>query len=90
MLNHFENDASHIGTRYLLHLIHGEGHQVEHLLKITHKGLGTTHILALLPNDQYVCDCCMGTNLGIPCRHYFQALSIVRNLHFILGVVRPR
>ncbi|KAF8805822.1 hypothetical protein BYT27DRAFT_7032784, partial [Phlegmacium glaucopus] len=87
-LNHFENDASHIGTRYLLHLIHREGHDSSSQT-FTHKGLGTTHILSLLPNDQYVCDCCMGMNLGIPCWHYFQALSVVRNLHFILGVIRP-
>jgi hypothetical protein len=88
MVNRFENDTSYIGTAWLLRLAQGRGLQVQHLLRITHLGHGTTHILAVLPDNQYVCDCCMGMNLGIPCRHYFQALSVVTNLQFIIGVVR--
>jgi hypothetical protein len=90
MVNRFENDTSYIGTAWLLRLAQGRGLQIQHLLRITHLGHGTTHILAILPDNQYVCDCCMGMNIGIPCRHYFQALSVVTNLHFIIGVVRAR
>jgi hypothetical protein len=90
MVNRFENDNSYIGTAWLLRLAQGRGLQVLHLLRITHLGHGTTHILAILPGNQYVCDCCMGMNIGIPCRHYFQALSVVKNLSFIIGVVRAR
>ena len=36
---------------------------------------------------QYICDCCMGMNTGISCHQYFQALSVVTNLEFIIGVV---
>jgi hypothetical protein len=87
MVNRFENDTSYIGTAWLLCLAQGRGLQVQHLLRITHLGHGTTHILTVLPDNQYVCDCCMGMNIGIPCHHYFQALSVVINLYFIIGVV---
>ncbi|KAF8805825.1 hypothetical protein BYT27DRAFT_7224672 [Phlegmacium glaucopus] len=60
MVNKFENDTSYIGTAWLLCLAQGRGLQVQHLLHITHLGHGTTHILAILPNNHYVCDCCMG------------------------------
>ncbi|KAF8959345.1 hypothetical protein BDZ97DRAFT_1667355, partial [Flammula alnicola] len=90
MLNTFENDNSHISTKWLLRLIKGRGLRVEHLLCITHDGTDAFHMLAILPNDNYVCDCCMGMNLGIPCRHYFRALSAMKNLRFNIGVIRPR
>ena len=93
MANAFKNDTAHISTKWLLRLITGRGLSVQHLLKIVHlSGHSTvsTHFLALLPNGWYVCDFCMGLNLGIPCRHYFQALTTVKNLQFYIGLVRPR
>ena len=45
-------------------------------------------IVALLPDDSYVCDCGMGMNLGLPCHHYFQVLSAIKTLKFNLGVIR--
>ncbi|EDR08148.1 uncharacterized protein LACBIDRAFT_297917 [Laccaria bicolor S238N-H82] len=88
MLNSFENDNAHISTKWLLHLIKGRGLQVTHLLCVTHDGTDAFHMVALLPNDNYVCDCCMGMNLGIPCRHYFRALSAIKNLKFNIEVIR--
>jgi len=32
----------------------------------------------------------MGTNLGIPCRHYFQVLTKVQGMKFNIGLIRPR
>jgi hypothetical protein len=90
MINRFENDKIYISTKWLLRLVAGRGLQVEHLLRVTHKGTGAMHMVAILQNNQYVCDCCMGLNLGVPCRHYFQVLSIMKSLQFNLGVVRPR
>jgi hypothetical protein len=90
MANAFENDTAHISTKWLLRLITGRGLSVQHLLKIVHLSGHSTHFLALLPDGRYVCDCCMGLNLGIPCRHYFQALTTVKNLRFHIGLVRPR
>ncbi|KAF8813319.1 hypothetical protein BYT27DRAFT_7081362, partial [Phlegmacium glaucopus] len=90
MICDFTNDDMHISTKWLLRLINGRGLHVKHLLQIRHRGKGTLHILAILEDDRFVCDCCMGTNLGIPCRHYFQALTVVKELEFQLGMVRPR
>jgi hypothetical protein len=63
---------------------------VRHLLKITHMAGTTHHYLAILKDGRYVCDCCMGTNLGLPCRHYFRALADVTDFRFHIGVIRPR
>ena len=90
MVNDFQNDNAHISTVFLLRLIRGRGLVIQHLIRVTHKGTGTLHVLALLPNENYVCDCCMGMNLGLPCRHYFAVLSTMKTLKFHLGVVRQR
>lgn len=91
MINEFTNDAAYISTKWLLRLITGRGLRVKQLLKITHIGTSATpHCLAILDDGNYLCDCCMGTNLGIPCHHYFVALSSVKNLKFHLGLIRPR
>lgn len=90
MINSFTNDTAYISTRWLLRLVAGRGHVVRQLLRVTHRGLHTVHMVALLDDHSYLCDCGMGTNLGIPCRHYFQVLSVVKNLKFNLKVVRAR
>lgn len=63
---------------------------MEHLLRIKNVGTTSTHFLAILPNGEYICDCCMGINLGVPCRHYFQVLLKMLTLQFHIGLVRPR
>ncbi|KDR72296.1 hypothetical protein GALMADRAFT_126504 [Galerina marginata CBS 339.88] len=90
MLNSFENDNSHISTKWLLRLIKGRGLRVVHLLCVSHDGTDAFHMLALLPDDNYICDCCMGMMSGVPCRHYFRVLSSMKNLKFNIGVIRPR
>jgi len=77
MLSQFKNNKVYISTKWLLHLINGQGLKVIYLLQITHLRTSTTHYLAVLPDNWYVCNCCMGMNLGIPCCHYPQALTIV-------------
>jgi len=90
-MNTFENDRSHISTKYLLRLTARRGLMVEHLFRVTHRGTGAYHVLAVLPENDYICDCCMGLNIGLPCRHYFQVLSAAKTLRFDLGkVVRAR
>jgi hypothetical protein len=69
-MNNFKNDNSHISTVFLLRLIRGRALTIKHLIEVTHIGTNALHIVALLPDDSYVCDCCMGMNLGLPCRHY--------------------
>lgn len=90
MMNNFKNDEAYISTKWLLRLINSRGLEIQHLLKIVNRGTKTTHFLAILQNDSYLCDCCMGMNLGIPCRHYFQALTRMPALSFHIGLVRAR
>lgn len=90
MINDFRNDNSHISTIFLLRLIRGRGLTVEHLVRVTHIGTDALHIVVLLREGGYVCDCCMGMNLGLPCRHYFQVLSTIPTLRFNLGMIRAR
>lgn len=90
MINTFENDAAYISTGWLLQLIKRRGLEVQHILRITHKATGKVHHLVILQDKRYICDCCMGLNLGIPCRHYFTAWTSVQGLPFHIGLVRSR
>ncbi|KAG0691719.1 hypothetical protein DFH29DRAFT_986169 [Suillus ampliporus] len=87
MVNNFGNDAVHISTKWLLRLLASHGLEVLHLLKIINLGTHATHFLAILPDNLYACDCCMGMNLGILCCHYFQALTRMPALSFHVGLV---
>ncbi|KAF7344160.1 SF3b1 domain-containing protein [Mycena venus] len=44
----------------------------------------------ILSDGRYVCDCCMPSNLGIPCRHYFRIWVDVQNMPFHISLIRPR
>ena len=90
MINTFSNDNIRISTKWLLRLIDGRGLMVKHLLQVTHLGTNASHHLVLLADSRYICDCCMGTNLGIPCRHYFQVLTKVQGMKFNIGLIHPR
>ena len=90
MVNSFTNDHAYISTKWLMRLIHQQGLPIKHLLWITHLSGGQAHYLVLMGDGQYICDCCMGLNLGIPCRHYFQALMTVPGLRFTIALIQPR
>ncbi|KAF9522673.1 hypothetical protein CPB83DRAFT_776724 [Crepidotus variabilis] len=90
MMNTFENDEIHISTRWLIRLIRDRGLSVQHLYRVESIGGQSLHMIAILSDGNYACDCCMGTNLGLPCRHYFQVLSSMPTLKFSLGIIRPR
>ncbi|KAJ7447827.1 hypothetical protein FB451DRAFT_1054279 [Mycena latifolia] len=89
-MNDFQNDRAYIETRFLLRLIREQGVTPSHLLKVTHTETGATHIIALLPDGRYICDCCMGTNLGLVCRHYFIAWTEIPGLPFHISLIRAR
>lgn len=90
MINTFANDNARISIQWLLRLIYGCGLKVKHLLRVTHLGSSSSHHLTILTDGRYICDCCMGTNLGIPCRHYFQVLTKVQGMKFNIGLIRAR
>ena len=50
MLSQFENDKAYI-SKWLLHLINGQGLKVIYLFWITHLRASATHYLAVLPNN---------------------------------------
>jgi hypothetical protein len=88
MVNRFNDDAAYICTQWLLRQISSRGLTVKSLVKVQRGA--TTHILALLSGGSYVCDCMMGTNAGIPCRHYFAVLNRSPNVRFSLALVQKR
>ncbi|RDX41108.1 hypothetical protein OH76DRAFT_1324153, partial [Lentinus brumalis] len=88
--NNFDNDSAYVSTAWLIWLIRNRNMSVQHLLKVTHGSTGAVHYIAVIDAYQHVCDCCMGLSLGIPCRHFFQALSASRgkSLLFHMGLIR--
>jgi hypothetical protein len=90
MMNTFKNDAAHISPRWLLQRAIHRGLNVTHIIRITHLSSRTPHYLLVLSNDQYMCDCAMGLNLGLPCRHFFHAWTTFKGLRFQLGLIRRR
>jgi len=92
MTDNFENDHKYVSTKWLISLVVAQGLPITHLLRVTHLSPETpsTHTIALLEHGLYVCDCCMGANLGIPCRHFFNAMTNIRSLPFHIGLIRTR
>ncbi|KAJ7128294.1 hypothetical protein C8R46DRAFT_1015544, partial [Mycena filopes] len=90
MLNIFDNDKAHVSVQWLIALITKRGLAVRHLLRVKHESTGVVHYIAVLSDGRYVCDCCMPSNLGIPCRHFFRIWVDVQNLPFHISLIRPR
>ncbi|KAJ7208121.1 hypothetical protein B0H12DRAFT_1034314 [Mycena haematopus] len=90
MLNPFTNDKAHISIRWLIALVTKRGLSVRHLLRVKHESTGAVHYIAVLSDGRYVCDCCMPSNLGLPCRHFFRIWVDVQNLPFHISLIRPR
>ncbi|KAF9056334.1 hypothetical protein BJ165DRAFT_503630 [Panaeolus papilionaceus] len=80
----------YISTKWLLRLILSGGQKARSLYRVQRIGTTTFHILAILENGNYVCDCCMGSNAGIPCRHFFQVMLKVHTVKFKIGFIHPR
>ncbi|KAJ7788155.1 hypothetical protein B0H14DRAFT_3095201 [Mycena olivaceomarginata] len=90
MLNTFNNDKARISVRWIIALVTKRGLSVRHLLRVKHESTGAVHYIAVLSDGRYVCDCCMPSNLGIPCRHYFRIWIDVQNMPFHISLIRPR
>ncbi|KAJ3568104.1 hypothetical protein NP233_g5933 [Leucocoprinus birnbaumii] len=90
MLNTFINDDAHITSAWLFNLINNMKVRIHQIFKITHQATGVVHYLVRLDDDRCICDCCMGMNLGIPCRHFFNAWVNVHGLPFHMGLIRAR
>ncbi|KAJ7205782.1 hypothetical protein GGX14DRAFT_397480 [Mycena pura] len=90
MLNLFNNDKAHVSMQWLISLVTKRGLVVRHILLVKHESTGVMHYVAVLPDGRYICDCCMPSNLGIPCRHFFRIWTDVQNLPFHISLIRPR
>ncbi|KAJ6552419.1 hypothetical protein DFH09DRAFT_1248667 [Mycena vulgaris] len=90
MLNTFNNDKAHVSVKWLIQLVTKRGLIVRHLLLVKHESTGASHYIAVLSDGRYICDCCMPSNLGIPCRHFFRIWIDVQNLPFHISLIRPR
>lgn len=89
-LNDFSNDTFSISAQYLVSLIQGRGLQIKQYFKVSHYDSGVVHYVVVLAGGQYVCDCMMGINLGIPCRHFFAVLYMGTGISFHIGLFNPR
>lgn len=94
IINPYLSDNTYIATPWLIHLILACRLKIRHIIKVTFSSnqAATQHIVVILDHDRYLCDCCMGVNLGIPCRHYFAVLRAMGgvNMTFSLSLIRRR
>jgi hypothetical protein len=91
MQDDFSNDEAHISTKWLLRLTSQQKLCVKNLIRVKRLGTGSgIHYLAVLADGRVICDCCMGLNLGIPCRHFFHVFTRVQGLTFGIGMIRAR
>ncbi|KAJ6566682.1 hypothetical protein B0H19DRAFT_915710, partial [Mycena capillaripes] len=87
MFNTFNNDKAHISVKWLIQLVSKRGLSICHLILVKHESTGTGHYISILLDGRYICDCCMPSNLGIPCRHFFRAWINVQNLPFHISLI---
>ncbi|KAJ6553225.1 hypothetical protein B0H19DRAFT_899300, partial [Mycena capillaripes] len=87
MFNTFNNDKAHISVKWLIQLVTKRGLSIRHLILVKHESTGTGHYISILSDGRYICDCCMPSNLGIPCRHFFRAWIDVQNLPFHISLI---
>jgi hypothetical protein len=89
-MNDFSNGFAYIETHWLLRLVQRQGLVPIHLVKITHINTTAAHIIAILPDGRYICDCCMGLNLGLVCHHDFAVWLKVPGLPFHISLIRAQ
>lgn len=63
---------------YLLELVQERKWTLRRLYKVSQYGSAVRHYVSMLESGHFVCDCMMGTNLGIPCRHIFTILVMTQ------------
>ncbi|KAF7370007.1 hypothetical protein MSAN_00630700 [Mycena sanguinolenta] len=93
VLNPFTDDTIRISAQFMLRLIEDRGWVCSQLFKTSHYASATLHFIAVLDNGPIICDCMMGTNLGIPCRHFYTPLRSFRSgnlVTFHLGLFNPK
>jgi hypothetical protein len=91
LLDTFTDDTVHLSAQYLLQLVTGSGRECAALFVVKHYATRATHYLAILDTGHPMCDCMMGVNLGIPCRHFYTVLRLSQSpTQFHLGLINQR
>ncbi|KAJ7284777.1 hypothetical protein C8J57DRAFT_1052247 [Mycena rebaudengoi] len=88
--NDFSNDNAYIEGPFLLRIVKDCGLQPLHIILIKHVSSAATHLLVIFTDGRYMCDYCMGTNMGIPCQHYFTTWVKIPDLPFHVSLIRAR
>ena len=88
MFNNFTDDKAYVSTKWIIRLVINQGLQIHHIFRVKCLAGVATHYVIVLQDGWVICDCCMGLNLGIPCRHYFQLYTKVEGLTFSIGIMR--
>lgn len=90
-INIFESDEPFVAPSYLFQLVQQHRLQINQVYQIAHRGAtSSSHLVLCLTDGRHVCDCCMKSNLGVPCRHFFATMAAVPTMCFHIGSVRPR
>ena len=91
LLNTFSEDTIHISLRHLLQVISKHGWTCTKVFNVTQYATDASHYLAILNTGHPICDCMMGTNLGLPCRHFYSILRATNStVQFHLGLFNRR
>jgi hypothetical protein len=89
MLNTFSDDNVTVSMNYLLELIHEHQWALRQLYKVSRYNSAAHHYVSVLESGHMVCDCMMGTNLGIPCCPIF-AILIMTDAAFHIAMFNHR
>jgi hypothetical protein len=89
MLNSFSDDNVMVSMNYLLELVHHRRWTLRGLYKVSRYGSAALHYVSMLESGHLVCDCMMGTNLGVPCRHIF-AILVMTDATFHISMYNHR
>jgi hypothetical protein len=90
LLNSFCEDMVHISVRHLLQVVAKQGWSCMSVFHVTQYATNVSHYIAILDTGHPICDCMMGTNLGLPCRHFYSVLRASDSICFHLGLVNRR
>jgi hypothetical protein len=75
LLNPFSEDTIHISVRHLLQVVAKRGWSCAAVFHVMHYATNASHYVAILDTGHPICDCMMGTNLGLPCRHFIPSFE---------------
>ena len=91
LLNSFSEDTIHISVHHLLQVVAKRGWACAAVFHVTQYATDVSHYVAVLDTGHPICDCMMGTNLGLPCRHFYSVLrSTTTAVTFHLGLFNRR